>query len=404
VKLSTHQRVARALNSNGGIAAPPAAGPPRIGGQGLNNPKLPGRRNGANGSGGGNRGTNKAPGGNGGGAPSAPWYEGPNSEAEAKRTAAAEAGLATNPLISSIRGEERASRQRQRQIGEWYGQLNQQIGQDAAEASAASATANSALQKQLETANQGSLASQAQIGAQQGEFAKLVGAAPTAFTPTDQEGAAAGTQRAYAQAALSAPIIQAGASQGAFLRNQAANATHEGIFQRQQEANRRQNIKQDLQKAQQAKGEARVEDFNKLKEAAQKGETEKEAFGLKNKEFNTAQATAAQQAKIEAEERAEGKTQREIENRWKQRELNENKAAHENGGGLTPDEKATRHEAWTNAWHAAVALYEKKQWKNWGELQRALEKESEVSPTQAARAVAVIRKRYEHTAHLPGLF
>lgn len=317
----------------------------------------------------------------------------PLTEPEAKRTASAQAGLATNPAINSIRGEARASRQRQAQIGQEYAGLDSQIQQGGLQDQAASAAANAALQKQLETAQHGSQAQQAQIAGGNAEFAKLVGANPTAFAQPAQTAAEAGVQRSYTQAALAAPIIQAGASQAAFNQNEAANATHEGIFQRQQEANRRQTIKQDLQKAQRAKGEAKVEDLDKLREAAERSRISRAAFNLEGKKFGAEQAAGSAEA-------AQQQTQQQIENAQKNRELNQEgrKIGNETKvGGKTPAERNEAKKGFSNALNAAqVKIRQHGVPENpaeWAELQEAVEKGSEISPSDAARAIKKLHQK-----------
>jgi hypothetical protein len=332
---------------------------------------------------------------------------------EAKRQAHAEAGLQFNPVLRTIRGEARASKQRaNREIPQWYHELGNTLDQSAQQTAASSAAANAALQKQLETAQQGSQAQQAQIAGQNADFAKLVGADPAAFAQGTQTAAAAANQRSLMGATLAAPIIQSGATQVGYLAAQKGNAARDSIYQRLQERKRGTSIRQDLQAAQREKGRAQVEAFGKLREGERNYDVQRKAFGFEKQKFGAEQKAAGAEAALKAKEAAiaQGNEERKLGQGSRKLGIEERKANSEaKHGGLTSKERREQKEGRRGAAAAVKSLYEfphgkgsvpakegeGREWASWGALETALRKESEITPLEAKRAVEKLRQHVE---------
>lgn len=354
-----------------------------------------------------NRGPGRGPGAGGVGAGNR-YVGAPMTEREAMHVAHSEANVAYNPLREKIRGEERGSHQREHELGSFYGQLSNQIGQAGLTAENAQKAASAALQSQLTSAAQASQANQAQIAGGNAEFAKLVGANPAAFAPGTQQAAAAAQQRQLMGVNLSAPVIEGAANQVGYLAGQGVNARHEGIFQRLQEARRGRTIRQDLEKLKREKGAATVEDLNKLREAERNFKVQQEAFGQKQHEFNVGQQSAAAEARQKAAEFAAQQGQQGVENQQKNRELNQegykihhpgSSSSSSSGGGMTPEDRS-------NALAAARAFIGAHGWpKNPAARAELVEKvgdKGEVSPAAAAWAVHRLLQHH-HSTSLAGV-
>jgi hypothetical protein len=318
------------------------------------------------------------------------WAGEPLTLPKAKRLAHAEAGLRFNPLRESIRAEGRASHQREHDIGDWYGQLQQTMAQGEQQSAAAAAAARAGLQKQLETAQAGSQANQAAIAGQNADFAKLVGANPAAFAPSAQQAAAAASQRDLAQVALSTPIIASGANQAAFLAAQKGNAGRDSIYQRMQENKRGRKIKEDLR-------HVKVESLDKLREGERNYHVQQEAFGQKNKQFAAEQGLARKKLGQEASSDAFDRSYKEQKLRNEGRKINREGK----GGGLTPSQRHDAQRGQKSANVTARSLYSAAKHKpetasEWNAFLILVAKEAEGADQVAARkAVAKLRHRLQ---------
>jgi len=324
------------------------------------------------------------------------WAGEPLTLPKAKRQAHAEAGLRFNPLRESIRAEGRASHQREKDIGNWYGQLEQTMAQGEQQSAAAAAAARAGLQKQMETAQAGSQANQAAIAGQNADFAKLVGANPAAFAPSAQQSAAAASQRDLAQVALSAPIIASGANQAAFLAAQKGNAGRDSIYQRLQENKRGRKIKEDLRRVKGEMGLAQVEGLGKLREGERNYHIQQQAFGQKGRQFAAEQGLERQKLGQEARSEAFDRSYKEQKLRNEGRKINREGK----GGGLTPSQRRTRKESRESAgaatWRTIKANGVPKTPQEWAGLETIVAKEDGVNASQARAAVKRIRAKLRH--------
>jgi hypothetical protein len=317
----------------------------------------------------------------GGGGGGYDYLTNPLTAGDARRQAGADARAEYGPAIRGKKGEIGGSLHREKQIGEWFGGLEERIGQTAQATDASYAQANNALLAHAKAAADAAQASQGQIAQNNLDLTKLTGADPSLTTPALAEGAAAAGQRAITNQALAAPIAQAGASQASYLRNTGLNARREGIEQRGLQGSRRQKLKEDLTALRNERAQKAVGNFREIKGEERKYDVEKKAFGLEGKE---AQADAAEAA---ADQRLEEEKLQETQRHNRATEAND-----EGDGGGGGGEKK---QEWNNAKSATRTLYESKEWKSWGALIRAVQKEPEVNPAMARRAVERLRKHVE---------
>lgn len=325
------------------------------------------------------------------------WAGEPLTLPKAKRQSHAEAGLRFDPLLRNIRAEMRASHQREQDIGNWYGQLQQTMAQGEQQSAAAAAAARAGLQKQLETAQAGSQANQAAIAGQNADFAKLVGANPAAFAPSANQAAAAASQRDLAQVALSTPIIASGANQAAFLAAQKGNAGRDSIYQRLQESKRGRKMLQDFRSVQGEKGLAQVENLGKLREGERNYHVQQEAFGQKGKQFAAEQGLERQKLGQAASENAFDRSYKEQKLRNEGRKI-----GHEGkGGGLTPFQRHEQQRGQKSANVTARSLYAAAKHKpetpaQWSAFVILVAKEAEGADQVAAKkAVEKLRRRVQ---------
>jgi hypothetical protein len=299
------------------------------------------------------------------------------------------------PVISAIKGEREGSLVRQeKQIPEWFGALNNQINQAAQATDASYGQANAALLAHAQAGANAAQATQGQIAASNADMTALTGADSSLTTPALAEGAAAAGQRDIANAAIAAPIAQAGASQAAYLRNTGINATREGIQQRQLESKRRQEIKDDLTAARKArvgkKYEFLYDPVAGLRQGEINNEVKRDAFNLDKTE---AQINAEQGAASQGLDEAQfSETQRH------NRATEANAAADNSVGGLTPTQKHAAQREKHNAMTAASTLYRaagEPDWsgKQWTVFIQRVAMEDGIDYTAAKRAVNQLRQR-----------
>jgi hypothetical protein len=325
----------------------------------------------------------------------------PLTTPQARHMAGAEARAEYGPTIRAAKGDLRGSQARQKQIGEWFGGLGSQIDQAAQATDASYAQANNALLAHAKAAADAAIQSQGQIAQSNASLAQLTGADPSLMAPSLQEGAAAAGQRAIANQALAAPILQAGASQAGYLRSTGVNARREGIQQRQNESKRAQKIKEDLTALRKERAQKAVGNFHDIRGEERDYGIQRKAFGLERQNSaREAQEGALERAEKQGE-RAEDRSQQRKENRFKQRELNEDREARREDrrhGGLTPSERRDRQEGRRNAAVTARNLYkaaEKPPQTNseWAAFTQLVAQESEISPQEAQWAVKRLRRQ-----------
>lgn len=335
----------------------------------------------------------------------------PQTPAELHKQAASAAQAEYNPTIRQIKGDIRASGQRQQEIGSWYGQLDSTMQRSAAATAAATTAANAAMAAQANGAAASSQADQAAIAGQNADFAKLTGADPAAFAQTTQQAAAAAQQRQLMSAALSAPIAAAGANQAAYLGNQANSARADEIYQHLQERKRTQSMKQDLGAARKERASKVVANLGEQRQQVFDNRLKKQAFGLEGKEAAeqaahdaasiaatreghrlTAASSAASTAASERGNNISARNARTAEKKAQWERTHPGKSGGEGRGNAVSTGRNLIRQ------HGAPRSD-----KEWAELEEAIAKETEVSPSEARAAVAKLKaKRANYYRKHPG--
>ena len=161
--------------------------------------------------------------------------------------------LEFRPLQRQLQGEVRASRQRERDIGKWYGQAGRTIRRVTRATGRDYNRTGNQIRKDLSAATAANTFAQAALNQQDAELAKLTGAA---YDPSaGQTSTAAAYQRGLLQSALGGMLRAQGQSQKGYLRGQRINTRREGIHQRLLEGRRRQSIRDDQRELKRARGE-----------------------------------------------------------------------------------------------------------------------------------------------------
>lgn len=316
----------------------------------------------------------------------------PLTTPQARHMAGAEARAEYGPTIRAAKQEAAGSRQRQKQIGQWFGGLEGQINQAAQATDTSYAQANNALLAHAKAAADAGAQAQGQIAQNNLDLTKLTGADPSLTTPALAEGAAAAGQRAITNQALAAPILQAGASQASYLRNTGLNAGRESIEQRGLESKRRTKIKEDLTALRKERAQKAVGNFRDIR-------GEERDYGIQRNAFGLEKQGLAQDAREGALDRAseERRSQRSAEQderasiRSARTSRKNSKEGNRGGGGNGAEGRQSRREAWA----AARSLFEKREWASWAALETHLRKEAEVTPAAARWAIQKLRQQTE---------
>jgi hypothetical protein len=324
------------------------------------------------------------------------YLNGPLTLPRLRHETRAATNLAYRPTERAINAEKRASVQRTKDIGNWWNEYLQTVqgNQDASQA----AYANAAQQGQafVSQANAADNTSTAKLDSSAAADAALRGQTPSA-APTERA-AAAQAQRNYLSAAMGGATATQGANQFAYLGEQKRIGKGQSIASRQQEQKRTRSIESDKRELAKQRGDYAAKFRGEAIDKNHDYLIQLKAFGLDKKKAGQEAAEGAAQLAADAASRAEDSRQQQIDNRFKQRELNEDAAKarrEEKGGGKTQAERNDAMEGRQNAAATAKTLFEKKEWPSWGALTQAVAKESEVSPTEARAAVKKIRERIE---------
>lgn len=318
----------------------------------------------------------------------------PLTPKQAHHIAASEARAEYGPVVNAIKGEREGSKAREKQIGEWFGQLGTQANEAAQATDASYAAANNSLLAHGAAGAAAAQGMQGQIAGQNAQLANLTGADPSLFAPIAAEQAGAAGQRQITNQALAAPIAQAGASEAGFLRGSGLNARREGIQQRMAESKRRQKIKQDLTSARKERAQKTVGNFHGIRGEERDYSIQQRAFPLKEKELAASTEQAAADRRLEEEKFGESQRHN--------RATEKNSAAgNESGGGLTPAEKQDAREGRKNAMTTVRNLYTAAKKppqtpQEWAAFTQLVAQEEEISPTEAQWAVKRFRQQVEN--------
>jgi hypothetical protein len=314
----------------------------------------------------------------------------------------AQAGTEFNAGIHETREQIKGSRKRQSNLGDWYRQLARDYQGAQNAGSAALRSIEEATGKQISEAGERSSADQADLAARDAAFAKLIGSAQD---PGLSKVAEAGAAARRSQVALNLPIEQ---QQGNFVGRLGADkaaARLQGIQSQSEERSRREKLKSDLVSQRREKGAARISAKDKILEARAARAAEAKKLALEQQEARASERqAAASQALAEVESARKARSER-VGNRQEQEKIQiDRQRAHayakhyrrENKGGLTPSERRTRHEHAKNAAVEAANLYKAAQKPpktnaDWAAFAHLVAEQSEISPTEATKAVQKLR-------------
>lgn len=302
--------------------------------------------------------------GRGRGGDSVGKFIGAHTGRQAGHIANAEAGTEYNPGIRETREQVKGSRKREQDLGSWYAQLASDYNQGQAAGAAALKSVEDTTSAQQAEASARSGAQQATLSASDEAFAKLVGG------PKDTAGLAQIAQAG--QAAERARIDEAKlpiseqANFTARLGSDKTAARMQGIEQRRAEQRRRDKLKSDLAAQRKEKGQARVSNKEKIREADRGFVREGQQLKLQKREAAASERQAAADAALARIEAARAARQDAIGNRQAQERIGISRknaqtsarsqratAKHykQSGkdGGLSPGEKNTNRKERQNA-------------------------------------------------------
>lgn len=339
------------------------------------------------------QGNGQKKGGGGNGAPAKPWYSPPETGKQARHIAGSEAKLEYQPVERTIQSNIRASNQRVKDDGSWWNNYLQEVSGFRGDTQAAYATAAAQQQAQIGQASALDTANTSKLNTEEAAGAALRGQVPSGAA-AQREGAAQ-AQRNYLGAAVGGATAARGANQYDYLTEQQRIGAGQKVKSKMDEQKRGLTQRTDLEKARKDRGSAKVKYLNELRNNAQENAVKEKAFHI---ETAASKAAAAREA---AKERREARENAEENRRKNEAQGNENTKTQNEGknGGKTPSERNDQKQGWNNAKSAARTLFESKEWPSWGVLTRAVQKESEVSPAQARKAVERLRKHVEETHH-----
>lgn len=318
----------------------------------------------------------------------------------------AQAGTEYDAGIHETREQIAGSRKREGDLGSWYRQLAADYQRASNQGSAALGSVETATAQQLAEAGQRSSADQSSLASSDAAFAKLTGG------PQDTAGltkiAQAGAAAAKGRVEMAIPIEQEQANFVGRLGADKAAARLKGIESRTEERSRRGKLKSDLSAQRREKGSARVSAKAKILEAKAAQAAEARKLALEEQEARAAERQAASDEALARVESARDARQAKISNRQeneriaisrrnaKTSERSQRNSAKADKGGLTPSERRTRREHAKNAAVEAANLYKAatkppKDEAGWAAFVHLVAEQSEISPTDAAKAVAELR-------------
>lgn len=334
----------------------------------------------------------------------AQFIESPTAK-KARHIAGAQANKEYRPVLRGLRSEIAGSAKREKDLGDWYGGLANQIGQTQATANQTAATQDKALTDRLANAGSQDKATLEAEASKNADLAKLLGG-PT-NTAGQLEAAKGTTALAQQRVALTAPSTAARASYSNYLGQRKVSATERGIEARGAETARRRKIKEDLRAGKKERGQTVVSNLEKLREGARDYAIQKQAFGAKGKEAAMSARQAAADRRLKAREGAAdrsideaqlGQGQQKIRNEERKiRQTNRKIKKEGKSGGRTPSQVREDKHSNRNAATAARTLYKaagSPQWsqKQWAVFVQRVALEDGIDYPEAQRAVAKLRQ------------
>jgi len=293
----------------------------------------------------------------------------------------------------------RASQRRGKEVGGWFDNYLAQVNEGRAETQAAYGQAGQEIQGQVGAASAADAASTQVLNAEAAKSAELRGA-PMDNSAAQRE-AAAGAQRNYLAAAFGGATAREGANQFGYLTDQKRIGAGQRIASGKEEQRRERSLRKDRQAVRRERGDYATAKRGELQSQGRDYLIQRKAFGLERKEAADDARQAAREAKEKAMDRGYDREQDAIGNRQAQERIGISKQG-DKAGGRTPAERNDAREGQSNANATAARLVKSigrpESPKEWAELEEAVAKESEVSPSEARKAVARLKGR---TANRP---
>jgi hypothetical protein len=317
-----------------------------------------------------------------------PWWQAPETLGEAKRQAYQETLPEYLPVIRQKQREAAASKRRTGEVGNWWNEYLQTVAGVQGETQKAYADAAAQTQGMIGQSSAADTAATGQLNSEAAASAAARGqTAPTAAI--GNRAAAAQGQRNYLASAAGALTANRGANQFAYLGEQKRIGAGQRVKSMMDEQGRTRGIKEDLLAAKKERGAQAVKNLGALRTAYQEQELKEKAFSLDDKKLRNEKAEALADQELKEHENAEDRHQNQVENKQKQRELNEDQKTREHDEAQDNKEVKAKK---GNAWATAVFLYERgpkkgKTWKSWAALEAAVAKEAEINGAEAHRAV-----------------
>lgn len=390
------------MAGNGGISAPSKGNP--------------------NKGGGAKPGANKGNPGKPQGAPKAPkqgrneyaYLELPGNKQLHQETTAA-TNLAYRPTERSIAAEKRASNQRTKNIGTWWNEYLAQVGAGQAATQGAYQAAAGQTQGIIGAASAADSANTAALNSEAAKAAAARGQSATeANAATTSTANAAQATRNASIAALGARTAGQGANKYAYLGEQKRIGAGQRVASMTDQTKKTASIEQDRTALRKERGEYAEKTLGQKQAEAREIKLKKQAFALEKHSAAQNARAEAEAAKVaykehlaeertKAAERAEGRTQKQIENERAQKELeNETKKVQNEGrgGGKTPSEKHAAQQEHHDAYVTAKSLYEAAKRpprtnQEWAAYVVLVTSESGVSAQIAQQAVRRLRAEIE---------
>lgn len=297
------------------------------------------------------------------------------------------------PLEKEIAGELRASNRRVKETGNWWQNYLDTVNQGRAETQAAYAQAGATNADQIAQASQIDSANTQALQAEAAKSAELRGVAPST-APAERE-AAAQAQRNYLAAAQGGATQQMGANQFAYLTDQKRIGVGQSIASRKEEQRRGRSIMKDRRDVRRERGDYATTKRQELRDKEREYLIQRRAFPEAKAERRLEEREGARDARENAQERAEDRRQRSIENRQRQEGIgiDRRKTRNDERGEGNPEAKEGRRNATATANRLVKQYGVPKTAKEWADLEEAVAKESEVSPSEARQAVKRVKAR-----------
>lgn len=323
-------------------------------------------------------------------------YLKPLTDEGVRKETRANTNLKFRPLEKAIGGDIRASQRRTKETGDWWQNYLNEVNQGRSEVQGAYGQAGQEIQGQIGAASAADSANTQALNAEAAKSAELRGA------PMDNSGAqreaAASAQRNYLGAAFGGATAREGANQFGYLTDQRRIGVGQSIASRKEEQRRERSLRKDRRDVRRERGDYATAKRGELRAGERDYLIQRKAFGLEKKEAAQSAKESAREAREKALDRGYERSQDAIGNRQAQERIGVSREGNKPGkGGRSTSEVNDAREGQRNANSTAARLIKSfgtpKTPKEWADLEEAVAKESEVSASEARKAVAQLKAR-----------